>query len=139
MRASLREIAAAADPKTAILDAVGELEDYEIFHNLVLVGTFIQAEKTTGGVYLPDKTLLEDRFQGKVGLVLKMGPLAFKDDNVVKFGGIRVSRGDWVVYRASDGIEQYVRDRNVSGSGISCRIIEDAYIRGRVADPAMIY
>lgn len=139
MRASLREIAAAADPKKAIFSAVGDLDDYDVFHNLVLVATFIQSEKTKGGVYLPDKALAEDRYQGKVGLVLKAGPGAFKDDTVVKFYGVTVKRGDWVIYRPSDGVEQFVRDLNTPGSGISCRLLEDAHLKGRVADPAMIY
>lgn len=139
MRPSLREIAAAADPRKEILESVGKLDDYDVFHNLVLVATHIAAEKTQGGVYLPDRSLAEDRFQGKVGLVLKVGPLAFVDDKVVQFGGKTVERGQWVVYRPSDGIEHFVRSLKTRGAGIACRLIEDSYIKGRVDDPAMIY
>ncbi len=139
MRANLRDVAAAADPKKAIFKAVGDLADYDLFHNLVLVATFIQSEKTKGGIYLPDRSLSEDRYQGKVGLVLKIGPGAFKDDAIIKFYGVTVKRGDWVVYRPSDGIEQFVRDMNNQGDGIACRLLEDAHLKGRVADPAMIY
>jgi hypothetical protein len=146
VRASLREIAAASDPKKAIFNAVGELDDYDIFHNLILVATFIQPPMKMKGpdgkeidFHFTDKTLMEDRFQGKVGLVLKMGPLAFEDDGIIKFGGVKVQRGDWVIYRPSDGIEQFVRDRNNKNVGIACRIMEDAHIKGRVSDPGMIY
>lgn len=141
MRANLREIARAAenDPKQAIMDAVGDLDDYECFHNLVLVATYIGPEKTKGGIILADRSIAENRFQGKVGLVLKVGPLAFKDDNIAKFGGVTVSPGDWVVYRPSDGIEHFVKDSRTVNDGVPCRLIEDAHIKGRVSDPAAVY
>lgn len=141
MRANLREIAQAAndDPRKALLDAAGALEDYEVFHNLVLVATYVAPEKTAGGIIRPDRTLAEDRFQGKVGLVLKVGPLAFVDDSVARFGGVTIAVGDWVTYRPSDGIELFIKDRRKAGDGLPCRLIEDALIKGRVRDPALVY
>lgn len=141
MRANLRDIAAAAnhDPKQALLDAAGDLSDYQVFHNLVLVATYVQPEKTKGGILLPDGSLEEDRFQGKIGLVLKKGPLAFKDDSVAKFGGVDVEPGDWVMYRPSDGIECFIRDRRHINNGLPCRLIEDSLIKGTVTDPSLIY
>jgi len=141
MRANLREIAQAAndDPRKALLDAAGDLTDYEVFHNQVLVATYVAPEKTAGGIIRPDRTLAEDRFQGKVGLVLKVGPLAFQDDAGAKFGGVTLKMGDWVTYRPSDGIEMFIRDRRKHGDGLPCRLIEDVLIKGRVSDPALIY
>src|SRR5215467_569755 len=130
--AKLREIAArsADDPKGAILDQLPAdfLSSIEVFHNQVLVGTYIRPEKTTGGIYIPDKTLAEDRFQGKLGLVLKLGPLAFKDDNVAKFGGVTLKEGDWVWFRPSDGMEFFTKDKT---GGVPCRVFEDTSIKGR--------
>lgn len=136
--AKLREIASRSgeDPKKAILDQLPDISDLEIFHNQVMVATYIRPEKTAGGILLPDKTIQEDRYQGKVGLVVKIGPLAFKDDSVAKFGGVTVQEGEWVFYRASDGMEFFSKDRT---GGVPCRIFEDTQIKGRVPDPAMLW
>ena len=140
MRAKLREIAAAAqtDPKQALLDSLGIAADqYEVFHNRVLVATYVAPEKTKGGIIRPDRTLSEDRFQGKVGLVIKVGPQAFVDDGAARFGGVKVEPGDWVSYRPADGTEVFLVDNN--GLGTPCRLIEDVHILGRTPDPALIY
>lgn len=141
MRAKLREIAAAAavDPKQALLDSLPKsTTDYEVFHNRVLVATYVRPEQTKGGVYLPDKTLTEDRFQGKVGLVIALGPQAFEDDGAARFGGVKLQPGDWVTYRPADGVEVFFVDDNGS-EATPCRLIEDVHILGRTPDPALIY
>lgn len=141
MRVNLRAIAQAAehDPRQALLDSAGPLTDYSIFHNLVLVATYVPPEKI-GSIIVPDRSMAEARFQGKMGLVLKCGPLAFKDDAVAKFGGVTVEPGDWVLYRPSDGIELFIKDwKGLANDGLSCRLIEDSLIKGRVTDPALIY
>lgn len=141
MRANLRAIAQAAssDPKKALIDAAGPLTDYEVFHNLVLVATYVPSEKI-GSIIVPDRSLAEARFQGKMGLVLKTGPLAFKDDAGTKFGGVSISTGDWVFYRPSDGIEFFIKDyTGEKNDGLPCRLIEDIFIKARIFDPALIY
>src|SRR5256885_210970 len=112
MRAKLREIAIAtqADPRKALLDSVGDVSGFNLFGPRVLVATYVRPERTRGGIILADRTLAEDRFQGKVGLVLGTGPLAFQDDNIAKFGGRKAEPGNWVVYRASDGFEMFFVD-----------------------------
>ena len=148
MRANLRAIAEAAkhDPAEPLLAAAGDLSDYEVFHNLVLVATYVPPPKIMKGpngedieFHSSDRRLDEERFQGKCGLVLKVGPLAFKDDGASKFGGIELKRGDWVWLRPSDGFETFIRDRRKSNEGLSCRLIEDVFVRGRVSDPSLIY
>jgi len=149
MRANLRTLseAAAANPAKALLDAAGDLSDYEVFHNLVLVATYIPPPRSLGKgpdgkeffLEKPDNSLSEDRFQGKCGLVLKCGPMAFVDDSATKFGGVSISKGDWVLYRPSDGFELFIRDRRKTNDGLSCRLIEDTFIRGCVSDPSLIY
>lgn len=141
MRANLRAIAQAAnrDPKQALLDSAGPMTEYEVFHNLVLVATYIPSEKI-GSIIVPDKTMAENRFQGKIGLVLKVGPTAFHDDAQVKFGGINIEPGDWVMYRPSDGTELFIKDRmGLANDGLPCRLFADTLILGRVSDPALIY
>src|SRR4051812_15463884 len=102
MRVNLRTLseAAAADPAKPLIAAAGDLSDYEIFHNLVLVATYIPPPKSLGKdpsgkeiiLHKADNSLAEDRFQGKVGLVLKFGPMAFEDDAATKFGGVKVKK-----------------------------------------------
>jgi co-chaperonin GroES (HSP10) len=136
--AKLREIAARSgdDPKRSILDQLPDISDLEIFHNQVMVATYIRPERTAGGIYIPDKTLAEDRFQGKVGLVLKLGPLAFVDDSIAKFGEVKLAVGDWVFFRPADGMEFFSKDKT---GGVPCRVFEDTQIKGRVADPALLW
>jgi len=138
-RAKLREVAAAAqtDPKQALLDSLGDISGVEIFHSQVLVATYIRPEQTKGGIFLPDNALAEDRFQGKVGLVVKLGPKAFVDDNIATFAGVTVQEGDWVFYRAGDGYELFSVDKKDGGT--ACRLFEDTQIKGRVADPALVW
>jgi hypothetical protein len=141
MRVNLRAIAQAAniDPKRALLNSAGPLTDYEVFHNLVLVATYVPSEKI-GSIIMPDRSMMEARFQGKMGLVLKCGPLAFQDDSVAKFGGVTVEPGDWVLYRPSDGIELFIKDHmGLANDGLACRLIEDSLIKGRVTDPSLVY
>src|SRR4051812_20503973 len=99
MKVSLRQLAEAAahDPAKPLIEAAGNLEDYEIFHNLLMVATYIPPAKIFKGpdgkpivFHHTDRKLDEDRFQGKAYLVLKVGPTAFKDDSVAKFGGVTV-------------------------------------------------
>jgi len=140
MRVNLREIAEVAghDPKRPLLDAAGDLSDYEVCHNLILVATYIAPEKV-GSIIMPDRKIDEDRFQGKVGLVLKVGPLSFEDDGSHTYGGITVKPGDWVMYRPSDAMEVFIRDRRRINDGLSCRLIEDVFIKMKVSDPSLIY
>ncbi len=148
MKVSLRQLAEQAvhDPAKPLLEAAGDVSDYEVFHNLVLVATYVPPPKTFKGpngedvtFYESDRAHDENRFQGKVGLVLKVGPNAFKDDSVAKFGGVTIKPGDWVAYRPSDGFEMFIRDRRKTNEGLPCRLVEDVFIRGRVTDPSLIY
>ena len=138
--ARLRDIAIAAsdDPKQALIDSLGDMTGFEPFHNLVLVATHVGSEKTKGGILLPDKTLAENRFQGKVGLVIAIGPQAFTDDERVKFGGVKVKVGDWVMYRPADGMELFFVNET-GHEGTPCRLLEDVSIKGRIADPSKIF
>jgi hypothetical protein len=150
MRVNLQAIAQAVgrDPRKALFDCAGPLTDYEIFHDQVLVATYIEPPRIMKGpsgedvtFLLTDDTLKESRFQGKAGLVLKVGPLAFVDNSYGRFGGVTVERGDWVIYNPSDGLEVFIKDwtGELKSDGMSCRLFKDVNILGRVTDPALIY
>lgn len=117
--------------KEEILGSIGDLSAIEVMHNQILVGIYMRGDKI-GSIFIPDKTQDEDRWQGKVGLVLKKGPLAFVDDGANAFHEQTVADNDWVIYRVSDGF-------SIDINGTHCRLLEDVHIKGRVADPSVIY
>ena len=108
------------------------MKDFELFNNQVLVAVYIRPQKTKSGIYLTEKTVDEDRYQSKGGLVLKMGSLAFDDESGKWFDGVRVHEQEWIVFRPSDGW-------NVTVNGVLCRILDDIHVRGRIPIPDMIY
>ncbi len=130
------------DAKTVLVDAIGadNIENFEPFHNLILIATYVRSDTTKGGIIIGgDRTRAEDRFQGKIGMVLKVGPTAFKDDRMVSFGGVTVKPGDWIMYRASDADEFFFVDEKSALDGSSCRLIQDTLVKARVADPESIF
>ena len=122
------ELSRAGDQKQALMRSVGDISIFKIMSNRVLVATYIEPEKTAGGIILPQSRAAESKFQGKIGLVLKKGPLAFKDDDSTKFYGQDVEIGDWVFYRPSDGWHFLLKE-------VDCRLIEDVHIMGVVPHP----
>ena len=130
----------AVDPKKEILDKVGDLAGVEVFGSDVLVAIYKRPERTKSGIILADSTREEDRYQGKVFLILKMGPLAFVDEEGTKFRDLKP--GDWVVGRTSDGWAVTLNSAQGSTtreSAIDCRVITDINIRLRVERPDLIY
>lgn len=117
-----------SDPVQEIINAIGNLDDVEVFNNQVLCAIYLRPEKTIGGVYLPDAIRDEDRFQGKVGLAMKMGPSAFIDLSEKWFQGIHISTNEWLLFRPSDGWPIMINN-------VHCRMLSDTDIKGRVARP----
>ena len=130
----------AIDPRKEILDKVGDLQGVDVFGSDVLVAIYRRPEKTKSGIILADSTREEDKYQGKVFLILKMGPLAFVDEDGNRFRDIK--EGDWVVARTSDGWAVTLNSSQgftTRESAIDCRIITDINIRLRVLSPDLIY
>lgn len=128
------------DPRDALLQKAGDLDGIEVFGNDILVALYTPPEKTKSGIIFADDTRNEFRFQGKVGLVLKMGPTAYVNDAGDKFRDIEV--GDWVVFRPSDGWPfqlNTMKSRIAKDSIVDCRVVSDLHIRVRVNHPDAIY
>lgn len=128
------------DPREAILKKVGDLSGIEIFGNDILVAIYKRPEKTKSGLILTANTLNEDVHQGKVGLILKMGPTSYIDDDGNRFRDIK--EGDWVVFRPSDGWRVTLNTLQGTYSKddtVDCRIVSDISVRSRVQDPDSIY
>lgn len=121
-----------------IFDALGPLDDFPLFFGAVLVAKYIRTDIGTGVLIAAEDTRREDEFQGKAGLVLKLGPLAFKNRPDADFGGAMVKRGDWAVYGASDGRDLDLR--TLDGMNvIHCRRIQDAEIWGTTNSPDRVW
>ena len=135
MRANVVELAEYHDPedqKRVILEKVNAVKVPQVFASDVLVATYVRPNKSKGGIIFTDKNLDENRFQGKVGLVIAKGPTAFKYDGAYPWEGPVPEVGDWVIYRANDAWENFF-------NGISVRWIDSDLIKGSIEDPTLIY
>ncbi len=114
----------ASDIWTAVNPHLPDLGDMVQLGDL-LVALWHRPEKTAGGIILTDKSRGEDIYQGKAGLIIKMGPMAFQDDETttppIKWP-IKPKIGDWVLFRVSDGWPFVLGETH-------CRIINERGIR----------
>ena len=86
--------------------------------------------KTESGLYLPDQVVEQNQVSTQVGYVLKVGPLAYQDEE--KFpNGAWCEERDWVMFA------RYAGSRfNIDGGEV--RILNDDEILARITDPADI-
>ena len=127
------EPAYALDPKKVIIDFLANHADtLDISCDKLLVVTYRRPEKTAGGIIMTQSALDEDKFQGKAGLVVKIGSLAFKDDARINHGGFKADLHDWITYRSVHGYEQEF-------CGLHCRVLKDENVIMKVTDPTLIW
>jgi len=120
------------DPAAGLKQQAGDISNVEVFNNQLLVAVYVRPTKTKSGIYLTQQTTDEDKFQSKVGLVLKMGSSAFQDDTGEWFNGVKIKEGDWIVFRPSDGW-------SITVNGQLCRMIDDINVKGRVDQPDRVW
>jgi co-chaperonin GroES (HSP10) len=131
------------DPADRIFDNAGDLDDFEVFNSNVLVGVYLRdgdgkkEAKTKGGLIVPNAVTNEDKFQSKMGVILNMGPSAFRDPNGQWFADSEFTIGDWVVFRPSDGwgLTLVSYDGEGRRRELLCRLIDDVAVRMRVLGP----
>jgi len=119
------------DPKQSLLEQLGDISQVELFHNQVLLAVYLRPEKTKSGLILTANHLDEDKYQSKVGLLVKRGPLAFEQDGNW-FTGMTFQDYDWLIFRPSDGW-------SITVNGVLCRIFDDISIKGRAPHPDSVY
>ena len=86
--------------------------------------------KTESGVYLPDQVVEQNQVSTQVGYVLKVGPLAYQDEEKFPKGAWCEER-DWVMFA------RYAGSRfNIDGGEV--RILNDDEILARIMDPSDI-
>jgi co-chaperonin GroES (HSP10) len=121
------------DPAQNIWAQIGDLSQVDVTGNYVLIGIYFRPEKTKSGLFLSDITRSEDQYQGKAGLVLKLGPKAYQSDDNYQFHESEVCKvGDWVCIFISDG-------RSIQINGQKCRLVEDQHIRIKIPAPDMVW
>jgi len=125
------KIADLAERKAAIKAKVGTLDGVDVLFNRILVATYVRSNMTRGGIILTGNNLEEDVWQGKVGLVLKVGPDAFKDDDSFSFYGQSADIGEWIVFKPGDGYQVGIGDW-------PCRMVRDTAVLMKVKNPAII-
>lgn len=128
----IEQISQSDNPKAAILKAVGDLSKQDVFTDLVLVGTFIRHEKTSGGIIRPQENIQEDEHQGKVGLVLKTGPIAYADWEDDETRGQNARLNSWVVFAIKDTWPVQI-------NGAPCRFVPYERLRMRLTDPTLVF
>lgn len=147
-------------------DLSGPVSRMRLQRNRCLVATYIKPAITKGGIILHNSTQEEDRWQGKVGLLLAVGPSAFDfeevrdaiaravdaaeanaelSDEAVDAVTRQALRdvgvpeiGQWIAYRTSETYEVGIP---VDGEHTlaSCRFIADDSIITVLEDPRNIY
>lgn len=136
------------DPKQEIIsDSAELLASFQIRPYDVLLVMY-QRELIAGdkrlrsGIYLPDNgagTMREDTYQGKVGLVLKVGSLAFTDEEAHKWEGFTPKVGDWVVINIGDTFGFELPKHPWLPSGRKVRIVDENYVRAIVPEPDVVW
>ena len=129
----------ARDPKGFLLDRCSVwLPTCEVMQNIVLCATYYlpDFEVLPNGTkfYRTDRGHDEAVWQGKIGLVLAKGPLAFVDEPGlhIYFRGQNVEPGDWVQWNIHDARQETI-DR------VSCRYLKDTQIIMKWSDPRIVY
>lgn len=69
----------------------------------VLVVRYERRGKSSGGIILPHQTSTNDKWQGNTGLIVKMGPRAYRTDKTIRWfeegdAAKNPEIGDWVFF-----------------------------------------
>lgn len=121
------------DPATVLWNALAPMLDgIEVLGARCLVAIYQIPTRTAGGIELPDSFRKENDFQGKIGLVMKKGPLAFVDDASHRFGEVIPEVGSWVLFHVGDA---YGFELGTA----RCRFVEDVDIFAIMPRPDMAW
>lgn len=133
------------DAKDEILKKLGDVSGFEIAQNEVLLAIYQRPEFTPGGIIQVPQTLKEDIYQGKVGLVVKIGQhCVFErpDPYTNILTGVPISLHDWVVVRPSDTWALDLNTKTATSDRkdwVACRLVKDNQIRAKIDRPEMVW
>lgn len=145
---------ASGDAKQEIRESVGGLDGFEVWGDLVLIGVYCHPPETKGKFLVGGTTQLEDVWQGKVGMILKIGPDAFPEAETT-FGGMKPQLGDWVYHNVQDTMMQlslagdgWIKHQITAPNGQvefargwdgwPVRLVHSRDIHGRITTPGII-
>jgi co-chaperonin GroES (HSP10) len=97
--------------------------DPEVLGYQVLVKGPILHDKTKGGIILTDSLIKEQQRRQNIGLILKIGPTAFKD----RCADRKCEVGQWVAYSNFERSPEYIND-------FVLYYISDAHILARYSE-----
>jgi co-chaperonin GroES (HSP10) len=120
------------DPAQEIRNRIGNLKDFSILGNWLLLGIYVRPKVTASGIHLPDQTRDEDIHQGKAALVLMRGESAFVSDAQRDFRGEEAKIGEWVCVHVTEG-------RKLVINGQICRLCRDEDVIMKISSPDAIY
>ncbi len=96
-----------------------------VYGHDILVAIYNRADqKTAGGIIVPGSNR-EDEFQGKVGMVVALGPMCSEENSPgyeAWFGAEPPKVGDWVILNTRDGFSVLMGD-------MIFRLVEWKYLR----------
>lgn len=117
--------------KQEMLDKLGDISGIAVYHNWAL-GMIYMPDKV-GSLYRSDVSKDEDKWQGKMMLLVKVGHTAFQDTPDGRWTwSPPIAIGDWLVARASDGVNRLV-------NGQMCRLFRDTVVTEKVTHPDNIF
>lgn len=131
------------DPRQEILDDVRPiLKDWHIPPTSVLLVMYERGKTkggdvmTKGGIIVPEVqhgSLKEDKWQGKVGLVVKVGAVAFTNTDTYDWHDFAPKEGDWVVVNVGDTFSfDLPGDRRA-------RLVDEQNVRLVVPSPDLVW
>ena len=132
------------DPKQLIWDECGTmLQGMQPLADRVLVVVYERTRqggketKTEGGIYIPESfhktnAAEQDYYQGRVGLLIAKGELAFEEDATHKWGKRKPEVGDWIMFDTVNTSPFDVPDGK-NGSR-RARFVQDVYVEAIVPD-----
>ncbi|MDE2106105.1 MAG: hypothetical protein KGL39_53275 [Patescibacteria group bacterium] len=125
------------DPKKEIQDRMEPfLDGITVLGADVLLGVYVRPEKTKGGIHLTQQYRQEDEYQGLACVILKMGPVAFLEDDDHKYD-VKPKVGDWVAVRKSEGFSFKIGAS--SGDVQPCRLMNERGVRLIISEPDMVW
>lgn len=122
-------------PEKKLLREIGDLSGLEVFNDRILIGIYRHEGKTKGGIITPGPTGDESDYQGKVGLILKLGPQVNTPERIA-IRGTEFKIGQWVAVNPSSGLSMHGGSH---GSKRMLRMLVERDIHMRVKSPDSIW
>ena len=134
IEATLRPWGWVIDTDLAGIDRMQPLTEkagIRVFGPDYLIAIYERSGQYTSGQVLVPPSYMEDRIQGKMGLVVGVGPLCQGEEYENWFGGNPPRVGDWVVTSIRDGLTFVV-------GGMAMKLVEWKYLRMTSFEPDLI-